>query len=369
MHQRFNHPISLSFKVLLVLLVSCQSGTTLEQAKVIEGLQSVYSDYFAIGVSVGPKNLEREDESELIKKEFGSLTAENVMKMGPIHPKPAIYNWAPADAIADFAVANNMKMRGHALIWHQQYPEWFFKDENGDRISKDTLYARMKQHINDVMTRYKGKIYAWDVVNEAVSDNPNFIYRQDSPFYEIAGEEYLEKAFQYAHEADPNAILFYNDYNATQPTKSKNIYALIKTLKDKNIPVHGIGLQGHWNIFSPTREELSNALELYSSLGLDLQITELDVSVYKGESGRREIMEEEDDTFTPELAQKQIEKYKMIFEIFREYETNITAVTFWNVSDRSSWLDNFPVRGRKNYPLLFDQQLNRKDAYEAVIQF
>ena len=357
-----------TFRLVLVFFVLCLLDHK-AMSQQTDGLQSIYADYFTIGASVSPKNLENQGEKALILNEFGSLTAENVMKMGPIHPEPNKYNWEPADAIVNFAQDNQMKMRGHTLIWHNQHPDWFFVDEKGKQINKKELYKRMKQHITDVVTRYKGKIYAWDVVNEAISDNAQQVHREDSPFYKIAGEEYIEKAFEFAHEADPNALLFYNDYNATAPLKSKKIYDLVKRLKDKGTPIHGIGLQGHWNIFDPSEEDIRSALDLYSSLGLDIQITELDISVYKGESQRRALKEGENDKFLPELEQKQIEMYTMIFEVFRDYKEVISAITFWNVSDRSTWLDNFPVRGRKNYPLLFDQKFERKKAYEAVTDF
>ncbi len=351
------------------VLIACEQQGESSSDQAVGGLYEIYSKYFPIGVSVSPKNLQNPKEANLIKNEFASLTAENVMKMAPIHPEQNRYNWAPADALVNFATSNDMKMRGHTLVWHNQHPSWFFIDTDSALVSKDTLYARMQQHILDVMTRYKGKIYAWDVVNEAVSDDTAYIYRQDSPFYKIAGKEYIEKAFRFAHEIDPNAQLFYNDYSAVNPNKAQRIYTMLKELLAKGVPIHGVGIQGHWSIFSPKREEIENAIALYSSLGLSIQVTELDISVYPPESGRRALKENESTEFTRELEQKQVAQYKMIFDVFRKHSEYITGVTFWNVSDRHSWLDNFPVRGRKNYPLLFNQNLDRKKAYKAIIDF
>ena len=334
-----------------------------------KGLKDYYSDYFPIGVAVYPRAVQDSITSTLISHEFKSMTPENVMKMGPIHPEPNRYNWEPADAIVDFAQKNDMIMRGHALVWHQQYPQWFFKDAEGNQITKDTLYARMKKHITDVVSRYKGKIYAWDVVNEAVSDQSDKVYREESPFYQIAGEEYLAKAFEFAHEADPDAKLFYNDYNAVRPEKVERIYTLVKKLVDAGVPINGVGIQGHWSLFEPTEQDLRTAIDKYASLDLDVQITELDVSLYKWEKERREKREDETDEFTPELEQKQIDQYKMFFDVFRDYKGTLTGVTFWNISDRYSWLDTYPVQGRKNYPLLFDQDLKPKKAYNEVIDF
>jgi len=334
-----------------------------------KGLKDYYNEYFPIGVAVSPRALKDSAQAQLIKTQFKSMTPENVMKMGPIHPTQNRYNWGPADEIVAFAEANNMIMRGHALIWHQQYPDWFFKDAKGNQITKDTLYARMKKHITDVVSRYKGKIYAWDVVNEAVSDDSSKVYREESPFYKIAGEEYLAKAFEYAHEADPDAKLFYNDYNAMRPEKRERIYKLVKKLVDAGVPINGVGIQGHWSIFEPTETHLKSAIDKYASLGLDVQITELDISIYKWEKERRKARPDEQDTFTPELEQKQVAQYDMIFNVLREYKNTLTGVTFWNISDQYSWLDTYPVEGRKNYPLLFDKNLKPKKAYYKVTDF
>lgn len=341
------------------------TATTQQQ----KGLKDYYNNYFPIGVAVSPRALKDSAQAQLIKTQFKSMTPENVMKMGPIHPTQNRYNWAPADEIVAFAEANNMIMRGHALIWHQQYPDWFFKDAKGNQITKDTLYARMKKHITDVVSRYKGKIYAWDVVNEAVSDDSSKVYREESPFYKIAGEDYLAKAFEYAHEADPDAKLFYNDYNAVRPEKRERIYKLVKKLVDAGVPINGVGIQGHWSIFEPTEADLRSAIDKYASLGLDVQITELDISIYKWEKERRKARPDEQDTFTPELEQKQVAQYDMIFNVLREYKNTLTGVTFWNISDQYSWLDTYPVEGRKNYPLLFDKNLKPKKAYYKVTDF
>lgn len=361
------YPIRLLFLIgcCSLWITSCKDSNNAGE----KGLKDHYSTYFPIGVAVAPRIFDDSLQSQLIKTQFSSMTAENVMKMGPIHPEPDRFNWEPADKIVGFARTNHMKLRGHALVWHQQYPRWFFTEDNGDTITKEELYTRMKTHIDAVVNRYKGDIYAWDVVNEAVSDDSNFIYRQESPFYRIAKEEYLAKAFQFAHEADPEAKLYYNDYNAVRPEKVERIYQLVKRLVDAGVPIHGVGIQGHWSIFEPSREELEYAIDKYASLGLDVQITELDVSIYQWEKHRRPRKADEDDTFTPELEQKQMEQYKMFFEVFREKADVLTGVTFWNVSDQHSWLDSYPVNGRKNYPLLFDQELKPKKAYYEVVDF
>jgi endo-1,4-beta-xylanase len=235
-------------------------------------------------------------------------------------------------------------------------------------VTREVLLHLLRQHINDVVGRYKGKIYAWDVVNEAVPDTGQSLYRR-SKFYEIIGEDYLEKAFEYAHAADPEARLFYNDYNTESSSKRERIFQLLKKLKEKNVPVHGVGLQGHWSLHEPTAADLDKSIRQFASLGLEVQITELDVSVHSKEHGRRDKKATDTTVLTPEMLAKQAAHYKMIFEVLRKHKGTITGVTFWNVSDRMSWLDHFPVPGRKDYPLLFDQNNKPKQAFHEVVNF
>ena len=325
------------------------------------GLKDYFKGYFPVGVAVSPLSLSGA-EGALILKHFASLTAENVMKMGPIHPEENRYFWDNADKIVNFASSNGLRMRGHTLCWYQQTPSWMFMDAAGNAVTKEVLLARLKAHIQQVAGRYKGKIYAWDVVNEAVADNGDLVYRETN-WYKICGEEYIAKAFQWAHEADPDAKLFYNDYNTENPAKRDKIYKMLKGLLDAGVPVHGIGLQGHWGLTNPSETNLRAAIEKFSSLGLKVQITELDISVYSSDKEAAVV------PLTGEKEQMQMDQYKMVFKVFRDYKAVITGVTFWNISDKTSWLDNFPVRGRKNYPLLFDQNLQPKKAFWEVVKF
>lgn len=344
-----------------------QVALATEEQQQEKGLKDYYSDYFPMGVAVAPNTVEGES-AELIKREFNSITPENVMKMGPIHPEKDRFYWEDADKIAAFAKENDLKMRGHALVWHQQTGGWIFEAEDGGKVTKEELLSRMKTHIDSVVTRYKGTIYSWDVVNEAIADDPNEFLR-NSDWYDIAGEDFIIKAFEYAHAADPEAKLYYNDYNAIIPEKRDRIYKLLKMLVDRDVPIHGVGIQGHWSIYGPSEEELREAMEMYSSLGLDVQITELDVSLYPWEKEQRERRPDDVDEFTPELEQRQIEAYDMFFEVFRDYKDVLSGVTFWNLSDQYTWLDHYPVEGRKNYPLLFDENMERKKVYYEVIDF
>ncbi|HZE82959.1 MAG TPA: endo-1,4-beta-xylanase, partial [Puia sp.] len=291
---------------------------------------------------------------------------ENAMKMGPIHPEENRYYWRDADSIVSFAQVHGLRVRGHNLCWHQQAPRWMFRDSLGNTVSRELLLRRLKDHITTVVSRYKGRIYAWDVVNEAIDDDSTKFLR-NSPWYQICGDEFITKAFEYAHQADPGAQLFYNDYNTERPEKRERVYRLLKQLRDAGVPITGVGLQGHWSIYEPSAKDLRDAIERYASLGLKIQITELDISIYPWEKNRRARQPGESDTFTQELEQRQLEQYKKVFAIFRDYRKWISGVTFWNISDKHTWLDEYPVTGRKNYPLLFDQDRRPKKAWYKVM--
>ncbi|MDX9812303.1 MAG: endo-1,4-beta-xylanase [Bacteroidales bacterium] len=347
--------------VLIIMLANCR-GSGLKDAGEIDstkGLKDFYQGYFDIGVAVSPQNLEGE-EAELIKKHFNSITAENVMKPGPIHPKEDSFAWENADKIVEFAMANGMKVRGHTLCWHSQTADWMFQDEEGNQVSREVAMERLKDHITAVVSRYKGKVYAWDVLNEVIQDrDTNTIFRE-TQWYKIIGEEYVAKVFEWAHEADPDALLVYNDYNTENPDKRDRIYTMLKNLLDAGVPVHAVGLQGHWNITDPTEENLRASIDKFASLGLKVQVTELDVSIYGSRTDTIGI------GFTPEREQKQIDLYKMAFNVFREKKDVINSVTFWNVTDRRSWRDR---RDMKVYPLLFDENAEPKKVFWEVVKF
>ena len=358
---------SLLFIVVIVSAIVCIALKSTNEGDNKEGLKSYYTSYFPVGVAVSARNLSGQS-AEFILKNFNSLTPENAMKMGPIHPEENRYFWTDADSIVNFAQHHNLKVRGHNLCWHEQAPNWMFKNADGSQVTKEFLFKRLKDHIYTVVKRYKGKIYVWDVVNEAIDDDSTK-YLRNSEWYKICGEDFIIKAFEYAHEADPDAKLFYNDYNTERPEKTERVYRLVKSLVDKKVPIHGVGLQGHWSIFEPSEQELKYTIDKFSSLGLEVQITELDMSVYKWEKERRQKRADESDEYTADLQQKQTEQYQKVFKIFRENKDKLTSVTFWNITDKYTWLDNYPVPGRKNYPLLFDANYQPKQAYWSVVNF
>ncbi|WP_054023630.1 endo-1,4-beta-xylanase [Bacillus sp. FJAT-28004] len=322
-------------------------------------LHKSFSQQFLIGAAVNVKTLVT--QRELLAYHFNSLTAENEMKFERLHPAEHQYTFEDADRLMNFAKVNGMQVRGHTLVWHNQTPAWVFENEKGDLVERDTLLERMKAHINTVVGRYKGQIYAWDVVNEAVSDSSEEQLRS-SKWLDIVGEEFISKAFEYAHEADPEALLFYNDYNESVPEKREKIYRLVKSLKEKGVPIHGIGLQAHWNLSHPSLHDIRTAIERYASLGLKLHITEMDVSVFEFEDKRTDLISP-----TSEMMSLQEERYSQLFQLFCEYSNVLTSVTFWGAADDYTWLDNFPVRGRKNWPLLFDKEQLPKGSYYKLV--
>jgi endo-1,4-beta-xylanase len=325
-----------------------------------EGLKDFYTlaGYFDMGVAIPASFVDNQDKVNLIKRHFNSVTAENDMKWSNLQPVEGTFTFTNADKIVTFAQANGMKVRGHCLCWHNQVPAWIFKDGTSD-ASKELVLQRLRTHITTVVSHFKGKVYAWDVVNEAIDDGSS-TYRA-SKWYTICGEDYIFEAFEAARAADPDALLFYNDYTAIDPTKRDKIYDLLVKLKAQDL-VDGMGLQGHWNISYPANYLINDALNKYKSLGLQIHITEMDVSVYTSNS-------DPESAYTDALAQQQTIAYGRYFLAFRTFKEAITGITFWGLADDYTWLDNFPVTGRKNYPLLFDENLDPKPAYFEIIDF
>lgn len=321
------------------------------------GLCYIYEDMFPIGTAINAEMIER--YGSIITDNFSSITPENELKTHHIHPEEDRYEFDKADYLVDYALMQGMKVRGHTLLWHESLPDWLVY-ANDKPVSKDVFLKRLKEHIYKVADRYRDKIYCWDVVNEVISDAENEFFR-DMLIYQIAGEEFVEKAFHYAHEAAPKALLYLNDYNACISNKCDKIYRLVKKLKSDGVPIHGIGLQGHYNINFPSSDAIDSALNKLSELELDIQITEMDVSMYGYENRRKDITSPSDD-----MLERQKIFYDRTFEVYRKYKDIISGVTLWGVADDYTWLDEFPVQGRKDWPLLYDVSLHKKPAYDAI---
>lgn len=335
----------------LAVLLSCCSTSLWAQ-----GLKDAYKDYFMIGVAVNQRNVTNASQSALVKQEFNSMTAENDMKPEPTEPREGEFNWTSADRIANFARQNGIKLRGHCLMWHSQIGKWMYEDNP----TKEVFFKRMRNHIHTIVNRYKDVIYCWDVVNEAITDDRNAAdpYRQ-SPLYKIAGDEFIAKAFEYAREADPKALLFYNDYNECDPVKSKRIYEMVKNMKAAGVPIDGIGMQGHYNIYGPSEKEVDDAIKLYKQVVNHIHVTELDIRINE-EMGGQLRFSREGVNVSDSIKQHLADQYARVFRVFRNHKDVVKCVTFWNLSDRDSWL------GARNYPLPFDTEYKPKLAYEYI---
>ncbi len=325
-----------------------------------QGLKDAYKGYFTIGVAVNQRNVTNPEQQALIVREFNSVTAENDMKPQPTEPRQGQFDFSRADRIANFCRQNGIKMRGHCLMWHSQIGEWIYKDEQGELLPKEEFFKRMREHIHTVVNRYKDVVYCWDVVNEAMTDDRNATdpYRQ-SPMYKIAGDEFIAQAFRYAREADPDVLLFYNDYNETDPVKSRRIYEMVKKMKDNGVPIDGIGMQGHYNIYGPKEDEIDAAISLYKTVVKHIHMTELDVRANEEMGGALQFSQEGMEV-SDSLKQHLADQYARIFRVLRKHKDVIDNVTFWNLSDRDSWL------GVRNYPLPFDSEYQPKMAYDYI---
>lgn len=326
----------------------------------LPSLSEKYKDYFKVGVAVPYKALTNPVDIALIKRHFNSITAENEMKPEALEPYEGTFNFSIADEYLNFCKKNNIAIRGHTLVWHQQTPSWFFKNpQTGEKLTnsekdKKILLERLRKYIQTVVSRYKGRIYAWDVVNEAIDENQPDGFRR-SDWFNILGPEYIEKAFIYAHQADPNAQLFYNDYSTENPIKREYIYKLIKGLKEKGVPIHGVGLQCHISVSWPSVEEVERTIKLFSSIpGIKIHVTEIDISVAK------EFGEDIDEETKRYLLIQQARKLKDLFEVFKKYKNVVTSVSFWGLKDDYSWL-------KGDFPLLFDKDYQPKFAFWSLI--
>jgi endo-1,4-beta-xylanase len=341
-------------------------------------LKDVFKQDFLIGAALNPNQFFGRDARGvgIIVNHFNSITPENVLKWESVHPRQNSYSFEGPDAYVAFGEKHHMFIIGHTLVWHNQTPRWVFQDDQGNPVNRETLLNRLREHIHTVVGRYKGRIKGWDVVNEALNEDGTL---RPSPWLKIIGEDYLVKAFQFAHEADPDAQLYYNDYSLENEAKRKGAVQLITKLKASGILVYAIGLQGHDKMDWPTVEQQEATIAAFANLGIKVNITELDVDVLpravRSQGAEVTITAENNDQLNPyarglpdSIQQNLAERYASLFRVFVKYRDVIDRVTFWGVTDGDSWLNNWPVRGRTSYPLLFDRTGQPKPAFYAVIK-
>ena len=366
----------------LALVLPSLKANAVEIASQRLGLSSAFTEYFKIGVALSSDTITRQDKAvlTLVEREFNSLTAENCQKWEVLHPSHNEWNWTLSDQFVDYAQGQKMHSVGHTLVWHSQVPDWVFQNADGSVIAKADLLQRMQEHINTLVGRYKGRIQTWDVVNEAVSDEGYNKWRE-SHWYNILGPDFMERAFAAAHKVDADAELLYNDYNMHIPAKRDFLVPIFKDYIARKVPLHGVGFQAHYSLDSsePTIQDIGDSLEAYSQLGLNIHITELDIDVLPSGFGYMgadittnfEYSEELNPypDGLPEVVQEVLaERYEALFRLFIDYKKSIKRVTFWGADDGHTWKNNWPVKGRTNYPLLFDRRLQPKKAYDRLLK-
>jgi endo-1,4-beta-xylanase len=340
-------------------------------------LKDVFKSDFLIGVALNRKQFFEQDSlgGPLIAAHFNSITPENQLKWQHVHPQPGKYDFDGSDRFVAFGEKYGMFIVGHTLVWHRQTPNWVFEDEKGKPVDRDTLLQRLRDHIHTVVGRYKGKIKGWDVVNEAVNADGSM---RESKWLKIIGQEYVAKAFQYAHEADPQAELYYNDFSLENEPKRKGAVKLIQELQRQGIKVAGVGLQGHNKLDWPSMEQQDATIVDFAKLGVKIHITELDIDVLPPVSEDIGPTLKLTDELQPKLnpyksglpdavAKEQSRRFADLFAVYLKHRDVVDRVTFWGVTDGDTWLNNWPVRGRTNYPLLFDREGKPKPAFDAIV--
>jgi endo-1,4-beta-xylanase len=361
-----------------VILLSLILTSAAVAAHAPTSLKAAYKGDFVIGAAINAAQITGQDAGgdAIITTQFNSISPENVLKWLIVHPQPDKYDFTLADQYVAFGRKHHMFIVGHNLVWHNQVPAWVFHDANGNLLTRDALLARMRDHIHTVVGRYKGKIQSWDVVNEALNEDGTM---RQSPWLKIIGDDYIEKAFTYAHEADPQAQLTYNDYNLENEPKRNGAIALVKKLQAEGIPITTVGIQDHDHLNWPSTDQEDAAISAFGALGLKVAITEFDINVLPN-AGRQptadvtlsiaqnKALNPYADGLPDSIQQQLAARYADLFRVFLKHRGVVTRVTFWNVTDGDSWLNNWPVEGRTNYPLLFDRTGQPKPAFDAVIR-
>ena len=362
-----------AFTLSALAFTSCTTQNTLST----ESLKKAYKSDFYIGTALNLQHIYNADEKgvSLVKNQFSSIVAENCMKSMFLQPEEGKFHFEDADKFVEFGIRYNMFTIGHTLVWHSQAPEWLFVDKDGKNVSAEVLKQRLKTHIQTVVSRYKGKIKGWDVVNEAIMEDGSY---RKSKLYEILGEEFIPLAFQYAQEADPSAELYYNDYNEWHPGKVKSVIKMVETLKSRGIRIDGVGMQAHIGLDYPSISEYENAINAYSKAGVKVNITELEISALPSPKkisanvSDTEVYQKELNPYTeglPKNIQEEWEKrYSDFFSLFLKHKDKIQRVTLWGVTDQDSWKNDFPIKGRTDYPLLFDRNYQAKPIVQKLIE-
>src|SRR4030095_8164907 len=360
------------------LLLSLLPAPPARSQESTRSLKEIFKADFLVGAALNRRQFSEEDSRavSIIKAQFNTITPENQLKWQLVHPRPEVYDFAGADRYVAFGEKYQMVVIGHTLIWHRQTPDWVFQDDKGNPVDRDTLLRRMRDHISPVVGRYKGRIKGWDVVNEALNADGTM---RRSKWLQIIGEDYVAKAFEFAHEADSGAELYYNDYSLENEPKRNGAARLVEKLKAQGIHIAAVGLQGHNKLDWPSTQQQDITLGTFAKLGVKINITELDLDVLPAVSedvGPSIPLNEQSQlrlnpfaSGLPEsVAKEQARRYRELFAVYLKYRNVIDRISFWGVTDADTWLNNWPVRGRTNYPLLFDRQGAPKPAFDSIVE-
>jgi endo-1,4-beta-xylanase len=369
MIKRFSMIQMASIVLLITALLNIQ---TIEAQSATASLKETFKGDFLIGTAINTQQIEERDTAgnRLIIQQFNAVTPENIMKAEIIEPSWNTFNFDLADKLVAYTQKNNLKVNAHNLIWHSQLPAFMHNMQNADSVKQ-----YFEHHITTVAKHYDGKVYSLDVVNEALNEDGTL---RNSIFLQKLGDNYIVEAFRLAQKASPNSKLYYNDYNIEQPKKRAGAIALIKKIQAAGVRIDGVGIQGHWRADNVPMADIEESIKEFSALGIEVMFTELDLGVLRNpwDNATADVSatSEADSTMNPyanglpdSVEQMQAKAYADLFTLFLKYKKNVSRVTFWGVNDGQSWLNDWPIRGRTNYPLLFDRNFQPKPAFDSVI--
>ena len=358
------------FLILLLFALSLSASA--------QGLRDVFAPDVLVGVALNQWQTNGQDgrTTAIVRRHFNCITPENVMKSGPLQPVEGQFNFRQADEVVEYAEANGQQVIGHCLVWHSQAPSWFFKDDAGKPVSAEVLRERIRRHITTVVSRYRGRVHGWDVVNEAIEDDGSF---RRSPLYNILGEDFIEVAFRAAHEADPDAELYYNDYSMSLPRKREAVCRLVRRLKERGVRIDAVGMQSHLSLHHPDLPEYETTMDSLAAAGVKVMVTELDVSVLPSPWGfngadvaqnfdYQKAMNPYTEGLPDSISARFEQRYLDLFRIYRRHRNQLSRITFWGLSDAQSWLNGFPIKGRTDYPLLWDRDYQAKPVLQRIMQ-
>lgn len=357
---------------MLALMASCFTNIS------AQGLKDAMGKYCLIGTALNQWQSDAQDDqaTAVVREHFNAAVPENCMKSEVLQPAEGMFDFRLADKFMTYCEQNGLTPTGHCLVWHSQAPRWFFINDYGQPVSREELIKRIQQHISTVVGRYRGRIKGWDVVNEAFEDDGSY---RKSPFYNIIGEEFIEIAFRAAHEADPNAELYYNDYSMAKPGKREAVCRLVRQLKAKGLRIDAVGMQSHNGMDYPDLTDYEKTIDALAATGVKVMMTELDLNVLPSPESFGGAAVEQNfeyqqklnpyaDGLPAEVERQWENRYMDLFRIYFKHRDQISRITLWGVADHNSWLNNWPIKGRTNYPLLFDRQYKAKPVVQQIIK-